>query len=372
MSRLFRAARAAAAAVRSLTGNPPDTEDGPYVRQSLAARSSQALSAQSFVREVARRLASLSSRRTFEMARQEFESQRGFVPPSTRDADWRPGAPPVNWGDGMPQFPGGYVEPRTGAPPVNEPTWLPGYVPPGQRPTEPPPPEMAGPRPPTGPQPPLPTPPPPGPESAGPTPPRPVTGQGEPEDEGARVFGRGAPYRPEEFEQMMAEMRVTPGSTNVYGYFFEHESRTRGILYVTFLGATSSGGRSGPGQTYAYYDVPVRKYHEFSRATAQSAGGAVWDYLRVRGSVWLHQHNYRLVQSHGDYVPRKATQYGFKTRMVARMGGDGPYRQGEYSPAGERANAVRRSYTRSTLPERTFANPNRGGPNRGAPNRGTP
>ena len=379
MSRLFRAARAAAAAVRSLTGNPPETEEGGYVRQSLTARTSNPLSAQSVGREVSRRLASFASRRTFEMARREFEAQRyppGFVPPSTRDADWRPGAPPVDLAAAGARFPGEYVEPRTGAPPVNEPTWLPGYVPPGQRPPEPPPtpPEMVGPRPPTGPQPPPPTPPAPSPEPAGPAPPRPVTGQGEPEEEGARVFGRGAPYRPEEFERMMAEMRLTPASTNVYGYFFEHESRTRGILYVTFLGATSSGsgGRSGPGQTYAYYDVPVRKYHQFSRATAQSAGGAVWDYCRVRGSRWMHQHNYRLVQSHGDYVPRKATQFGFKTRMVARMGGDGPYRRGEYSPVGERTNAVRRSYTRSTLPEQTFGGPNRGGPNRGTPNRGTP
>lgn len=370
MSRLFRAARAAAAAVRGLTGNPPDTEEGPYVRQAIAPRSSRPLSAQSAGREVARRLAELAFGR-----RAERQYPPAFVPPSTMDPDWRPGAPPVVPGMAGPQFPGEYVEPREGAPPVVD--WMRDLLeprPPG--PVWPVPPEMTGPRPPTGPQPPPPGPPPPTPAPAGPTPPGPIwpipTPEEDEEPEPGRVFGRGAPYRPEDFAQMMEEMRVTPGSSNVYGYFFEHESRTRGILYVTFLGANAEGRRNGPGQTYAYYDVPVRKYHDFARATAQSAGGAVWDYVRVRGSVWRHQHNYRLVQSHGDYVPRKATRDGFKTRMVARMGGEGPFRRGEYTPVGERANAIRRSYTRSTLPERRFANPNRGEPNRGGPNRGSP
>ena len=321
MSRLFNLAKSAGRTVRGIisqavTGRPPETETGPYIRQTIGRRSFRPVAAQDFARAVARRLAELVFRQ------RQREEQR-----EERAPDWRPGAPPIQireWPSPPPQIT--YPSRPTAAPP------------------------------PPGPPPPAP------PSPAAPPPPEPEKPRG--------LFGRGAAYDPQQFAEMMDAMRLTPGSTNVYGYFFEPESRTRGILYVTFLGVTSSGGRSGPGQTYAYYDVPVRKYHDFSRASAQSAGGAVWDYLRVRGSVWSHQHTYRLIQSHGDYVPRKATAAGFKTRTVARMGGEGPFRQAEFTPVGERARAIRRSYTRSTLPERLFAQPNRGEPDRGEPNRG--
>lgn len=165
------------------------------------------------------------------------------------------------------------------------------------------------------------------------------------------LLGRDAAYDRADWYVVMDQMRLTPGSSNVYGYYFETESRKTGILYVTFIASYRGEVREGAGATYAYYDVPVRKFHEFQRAAASSAGGAVWDYLRLRGTTWGHQHQYRLVQAHGDYVPRKATRKGFKTRNVPEIGETG-----------------RRTYRRSTLPESTF--PDRGTPDRGEPDRG--
>jgi hypothetical protein len=167
------------------------------------------------------------------------------------------------------------------------------------------------------------------------------------------LLGRDASYDRADWYVVMDQMRLTPGSSNVYGYYFETESRKQGILYVTFLASYRGEVRQGPGTTYAYYDVPVKKFREFQRATASSAGSAVWDYLRLRGTTWGHQHQYRLVQAHGEYVPRKATRGGFKTRNVPEIGETG-----------------RRTYRRSTLPESTF--PDRGYPDRGEPDRGEP
>ncbi|MFM9961457.1 MAG: hypothetical protein ACKV2Q_09540, partial [Planctomycetaceae bacterium] len=111
-----------------------------------------------------------------------------------------------------------------------------------------------------------------------------------------QTLGRGMGYDAEDDAALISrEIRVE--SSNVYSFVFERESHRSGILYVTFLAWTpGSKHRSGPGPTYAYYDVPLRKYHEFEQAaTTNSAGGAVWDYLRVRGSVYQHQHQYRIV-----------------------------------------------------------------------------
>lgn len=171
------------------------------------------------------------------------------------------------------------------------------------------------------------------------------------------ILGRDASYDPDDWKVVMDQMRLTPGSSNVYGYYFEFEARTSGILYVTFLASWRSEKRSGPGPTYAYYGVPARKYHEFRKAAASSAGNAVWDYLRIRGTIWGHQHTYRLIQAGGDYVPRKATQGGYRTRHVPALG------------------TGRRSFVRSTLPEERFnarGTPYRAQPDRGQPNRGEP
>lgn len=171
-----------------------------------------------------------------------------------------------------------------------------------------------------------------------------------------QLLGRDISYDDGDFDAAMEGMRLV-SSSNVYGYYFERESRTMGILYVTFLETLKGGKRGdGPGPTYAYYNVPVRKAVQFQRASEESAGAAVWDYLRVRGSVFAHQHMYRLIHVAGEYIPRKATALGFKSRAVAAPG------------------VGRRTYRRSTLAPVTFGrgDPRRGDPVRGEPDRGRP
>lgn len=178
-----------------------------------------------------------------------------------------------------------------------------------------------------------------------------------PEEHMVGTLGRGSIGYDEELAKALITREHRVESSNVYSFVFEREGVRTGILYVTFL-AWSPGvdRRAGPGSTYAYYDVPLAKYNQFARAAASSAGKAVWDYLRVRGSIWEHQHTYRivggtLVQGGGQYVPRKATQGGYRKRAVTNVG------------------VGRRGVTRSTLPERRFrarkAEPNRAAPNRG-------
>ena len=149
----------------------------------------------------------------------------------------------------------------------------------------------------------------------------------------------------------------TPNSTNVYGFYFQPDSsRRKGTLYITFKAADRSEGeakgrRNTPGAQYAYYDVPVKLYVRLLQV--KNAGGHeggdtspgtfVWDHLRVRGSLWGHQFQYRLVQAEvgpssggqGEYVPRKVTRLGFKTRAIVALG------------------SGRRSFSRSTLPAQT-------------------
>lgn len=175
-----------------------------------------------------------------------------------------------------------------------------------------------------------------------------------------QLLGRGAFYYQPDIEELVSREHRTPGSSNVYSFMWEHETPRVGILYVTFKAWIPGQGKSNsPGPTYAYYDVPTRVYRQFQAAATDSAGGAVWDYLRERGSVHGHQYQYRVVagtlmQDGGSYVPRKATRAGFKNRAVTNVG------------------AGRRGFTRSSLPEQNFL-PNRATPNRGdngAPDRG--
>lgn len=199
-----------------------------------------------------------------------------------------------------------------------------------------------------------------------------------------QLFGRDRGFS-DDMEAVMQGMRRV-SSSNVFGYFFELERPGSGLLYVTFLGQTVSGARtSSAGATYVYFDVPTSKFDEFQRASESSAGGAVWDYLRVRGSSWEHQHRYRLVQTAGDYIPRKATRGGFKTRQLAQPGQPkipnstwaaiSRLEKSEDSTIKEYAGRMKQrllqnsGFRRSTLPARGWS-PNRGTPNRGRPNRG--
>lgn len=207
-----------------------------------------------------------------------------------------------------------------------------------------------------------------------PSPPRPPTGNaptGDDDEEYTpiQLLGRDEGYDERGWAEFVATMRQVE-SSNVYAYGFQREDASKGILYVTFLNWSpkifgGDGSRSGPGPTYAYYDFPLSKYRAFESEAASSAGLAVWDFCRVRHSMFEHQHTYRLVQSGGDYVPRKVTAKGFKARQVANIG------------IGHRGGHARQQLQpqniafRSVLPPRNTAAPNRAGPNRGTPNRGS-
>ncbi len=188
-----------------------------------------------------------------------------------------------------------------------------------------------------------------------------------------QLLGRDEGYDEQGWAEFVSKMRQV-NSSNVYAYGFQREDANKGILYVTFLNWTprefgGDGSRSGPGPTYAYYDFPWSKYMAFQSAAASSAGGAVWDYCRVRHSMFEHQHTYRLIQTAGDYVPRKVTAKGYKERQVANIGigkrGGHARQQLDAQPM-----AFRRVLPQKAYPPDYHAGPNRGKPNRGEPNRG--
>lgn len=162
---------------------------------------------------------------------------------------------------------------------------------------------------------------------------------------------RREPPRPGEDPSYGRETLVT-NSSNVYSYSYDASSST---LYVTYLapkinpdavrtskvvkgrgqsrtqligqsGKTLSGKSNSRGAMYAYYDVPARVYDRMVRAS--SKGKFVWDELRIRGTMYGHKFRYGLVQGavitqpgvSGVYIPRRATEAGFRTRSVADIG----------------------------------------------------
>jgi len=119
----------------------------------------------------------------------------------------------------------------------------------------------------------------------------------------------------------------TPGSTNLFSFFWVPDEKrgrgSNGTLFVTFK--TWRPGMqdriNSPGAMYAYSNVPASKYEEFQSMAEATAGGAVWEYLRVRGSAFGHQHAYRMVHGSmipggGEYVPRHATKKGLRRRTA--------------------------------------------------------
>ena len=201
----------------------------------------------------------------------------------------------------------------------------------------------------------------------------------DPEQE-IELLGRDLSYDDQAYARSIEnEIRVVK-SSNVYSYYFEQEKPNSGILFVTFLfwePGVKPDEREGPGLTYAYYDFPNEKYATFNLASAESAGKAVWDFCRERGTVHGHQHRYRLIQSSGDYVPRKATAKGFAERTLVAPGLSPNARRQSFRRAESRINhPARQFFKRSSLEPTPGAGvvrrgePNRGKPNRGEPNRG--
>lgn len=207
-------------------------------------------------------------------------------------------------------------------------------------------------------------------------------------DEGfdaVEMLGRDASYDHELWNNVQqSEIRVVQ-SSNVYSYAWEAYgiSDWRGTLFVTFLNwspGMKQAERDGPGATYAYSDFPKSKFDAFNEASSESAGRAVWDFCRIRGTQHGHQHQYRLVSMSGEYVPRKATATGYKRRTLIQPG-ISPTKRKTLSRIAVGFNNAKnmneledsqmpRTFRRSTLPDVTFGRPNRGEPDRGRPNRG--
>lgn len=171
------------------------------------------------------------------------------------------------------------------------------------------------------------------------------------------------------------ERIFTPDSSNVHSFTWDAPGNPGasmeviGTLYITFKAPTLNGdnviarknqsgwkelrGRAGKtitgksgnaGVTYAYYRVPRVVFERMKRAA--SKGKFVWNNIRVKGTIYGHRYQYGVVQGavmeHNgeqmEYVPRKATQDGFRRRAVA----DITQRGG------------RRGFVTSTLPEKTY------------------
>lgn len=177
-------------------------------------------------------------------------------------------------------------------------------------------------------------------------------------------------------DQYMSAFVETRDSSNVYGFQYDYVQQ---ILYITykapgppvrFKNAKTKDGKpyrlriraQKRGAMYAYggakSPVPESVFQGLDRA--RSKGTFVWDNIRQRGTIYGHQYPYRLVQGYVQagrqtYIPRKATQGGYRQRALVPRGGT--WQDAQFS----------------TLPERRFrAVPDRGTPNRGEPNRGRP
>jgi hypothetical protein len=195
-----------------------------------------------------------------------------------------------------------------------------------------------------------------------------------PDGDQIETLGRDDSYDPELWAQLQGrEVRVE--SSNVYSYFWQPETPQKGILFVTFLDwepGTKQKDRSGPGSTYAYYDVPSNVFAAFEEEAKSSPGGAVWDNLRVRGTMHGHQMRYRLIQVAGDYVPRKAVYKGFAERTLVSPGVRPQFRKSTFRRSESRAgHPAKQFFKRSTLARSGRGSAiKRGEPNRGKPNRG--
>jgi hypothetical protein len=221
-------------------------------------------------------------------------------------------------------------------------------------------------------------------------------------EQDVRVLGRADVQQwPKEYRDFRTEqeMRRTPGSSNVYSFtWIEDEPRIgfgqkakavrrpnpndMGTLIVTFKDWTPGvkDRPDTPGATYAYAMVPRAKWEMFVASTSpNTAGVAVWDYCRVRGTISGHQHTYRLLSVSGEYVPRKATAGGFQTRYLpGGMDEQVAWRKStlEAGPLTRFGTEVSRETPlsprewRRQMPQVNPGSANRGSPNRGAPNRG--
>ena len=143
---------------------------------------------------------------------------------------------------------------------------------------------------------------------------------------GARASGGAAGPKPRAgFENLAPTHPLFTGefvpveSSNVHSVAYDFDEST---LYVRFWAKKYDKDAgdyvpTGPGPIYAYYHVPPQMFLDLLQT--DSPGHWVWDKLRIRGTVFGHRFDYRLVAIAGGYVPRKAT---FGPLQAGNYGGE--------------------------------------------------
>jgi hypothetical protein len=126
---------------------------------------------------------------------------------------------------------------------------------------------------------------------------------------GDKVIIRGRTFPPNH-PAVTGEMVRTPQSSNVYSFGYDAES---GSLFIRYKANPPRGSETRerpdkPGPLYQYFHVPLEVF--LALLEASSKGRAIWDLIRIRGTVSGHRYDYTLAGIVGGYVPRKAVYTG--------------------------------------------------------------
>jgi hypothetical protein len=131
-------------------------------------------------------------------------------------------------------------------------------------------------------------------------------------------------------------MQLVAGSSNVYAIGYNPDTRTCRVQYLASavfadaikgrghkgrkrargtLGRTVSRKRSGPGPVYDYHNVPPGIFKRLQAAS--SKGKAIWDNLRIRGTVYGHQYDYTLAAASVVDVIQRAVGGGTSRKVAS-------------------------------------------------------
>ncbi len=125
-------------------------------------------------------------------------------------------------------------------------------------------------------------------------------------------------YDPQTLTMRVQYLATALNARGVRGSGHVGKNRVRGTT-----GKTLTGKRGGPGPLYDYKGVPPRVFERIRSAT--SKGKAIWDGLRIRGTVFGHKYDYELVAaSVADVIDlgsnRKVAQVTYVPRRAVGPG----------------------------------------------------
>ena len=113
-------------------------------------------------------------------------------------------------------------------------------------------------------------------------------------------------YQVETLTMRVQYLGTTVSAAGIKGHGHSGKNRVKGKL-----GRTLTGRRQGPGATYDYRGVPQAVFNRIQNAG--SKGGAIWDNLRIRGTVYGHKFDYELVAGSRVDVVLPARVKGYLT-----------------------------------------------------------